>query len=162
MINKLIEEIEIALQNNMYLIALNTALILPDICGKAEYPTLSTNERYKKWYDMYIAEPKNKSPNDTLQLTGNVVYSLRCSLLHEGNPNVSKDKTNIDTFKLNIQDDYGVYLDTSTIITHANRSVSRQYQVNVRGLCFKLCELAKKYYSENKDKFNFLITQFVT
>jgi len=38
MIDKLIEEINLALDNNLYIIALNTSLTLPDICGKAEYP----------------------------------------------------------------------------------------------------------------------------
>ena len=56
MIHKLIDEIEIALENNLYLVALNTALTLPDICGKAEYPQLKTAERYKKWYDEYIGQ----------------------------------------------------------------------------------------------------------
>lgn len=46
---KLIEEINLALDNNLYLVALNTALTLPDICGKAEYPDLGPTARYKKW-----------------------------------------------------------------------------------------------------------------
>ena len=51
MILRIIDEIEKALSHDLYFAALNLALTLPDICGKAEYPNLRTGERYKKWYD---------------------------------------------------------------------------------------------------------------
>ena len=51
MILRIIDEIEKALSHDLYFAALNLALTLPDICGKAEYPDLRTGERYKKWYD---------------------------------------------------------------------------------------------------------------
>ncbi len=44
MINRLVNEIEIALKNNLYMVALNTALTLPDICGKAEFPDKSNKK----------------------------------------------------------------------------------------------------------------------
>ena len=47
----LTNEIEKALKNNLYLVALNTALTLPDICGKAEFPNKSTTKRYIEWFD---------------------------------------------------------------------------------------------------------------
>ena len=37
MINKIIEEIDKSLESEAYLSALSLVLILPDICGKAEY-----------------------------------------------------------------------------------------------------------------------------
>ena len=47
MILRIIDEIEKALNHDLYFAALNLALTLPDICGKAEYPSLrSTRERY--------------------------------------------------------------------------------------------------------------------
>lgn len=49
MINKLINEIEKALKNELYLIALNSSLILPDICGKAEYKNNGNRSRYVAW-----------------------------------------------------------------------------------------------------------------
>ena len=54
MILRIIDEIEKALNHDLYFAALNLALTLPDICGKAEHPDLRTGERYKKWYDEIV------------------------------------------------------------------------------------------------------------
>lgn len=96
MILRIIDEIEKALSHDLYFAALNLALTLPDICGKAEYPDLRTGERYKKWYDenVGVTEKPPKCTEDEPEmpyLSGEVVYSLRCSLLHEGNPNLQKN-----------------------------------------------------------------------
>ena len=64
MINKLIEEIKIALKNNLYLIALNTSLTLPDICGKAEFPNKTTKRRYIDWFDKYIGQYETTQNNN--------------------------------------------------------------------------------------------------
>ena len=49
MLLDIIAEIQNALDNNMYLAALSLALMVPDICGKAEYPDKRVGERYKDW-----------------------------------------------------------------------------------------------------------------
>ena len=111
MILRIIDEIEKALSHDLYFAALNLALTLPDICGKAEYPDLRTGERYKKWYDenVGVTEKPPKCTEDEPEmpyLSGEVVYSLRCSLLHEGNPNLQKNGKRpipIDRFSLVIQ-----------------------------------------------------------
>lgn len=47
MVNRLVEDINRALDNDAYFAALSLALTLPDICGKAKYPTeKSTKKRY--------------------------------------------------------------------------------------------------------------------
>lgn len=156
MINKLIEEINKALDNNLYIIALTNALILPDICGKAEYPELKPMQRYKKWYQEYIGEYE-RWPNDIEEkdleegenipyLSADVIYSLRCSLLHEGNPNV--DKKQVDSFRLIIDEKnkFGLYVDMAG---------SNSYDMNIRRICMIICRTVKSYYDENKEKFNF-------
>lgn len=156
MIDMLTNEIEKALKNNLYLVALNTALTLPDICGKAEFPNKSTTKRYIEWFDKYIGQYETTNKNNLPYLSGEVVYSLRCSLLHQGNPNIEEGKGNIDEFILNIQkENIGIYIDTSSVITHADGTATRSYDVNVRGICFKLCSVAKNYYKNNRSKFNF-------
>ena len=40
MMDRLIDEIYVNMNNNCFLTALSTALSIPDICGKAEYPNL--------------------------------------------------------------------------------------------------------------------------
>lgn len=53
MINRLIDEINMALSHELYFATLSLALTLPDICGKAEYPDNGSTRRYKLWYDEY-------------------------------------------------------------------------------------------------------------
>lgn len=55
MIIRLVQDIRKALENELYFVALSSALTLPDICGKAAYPTeRSSRKRYILWYDEEI------------------------------------------------------------------------------------------------------------
>ena len=166
MIQRIIDETEKALSHDLYFAALNLALTLPDICGKAEYPNLRTGERYKKWYDenVGVTEKTPKCTEDEPEmpyLSGEVVYSLRCSLLHEGNPNLQKNGKHpipIDRFSLVIQSEqpFRIYGgEESCVMTSPDGTEVRSYRVNVRRLCMVLCLCAKGYYKENKDKFDF-------
>ena len=161
LIERLVRECEIALDNNLYLVALNTALTLPDICGKAEYQNLNTSERYKKWYQENIGQYE-KCPDDAKYgwdfpyLSDTVVYDLRCSLLHQGTPNVKKEKTDIDKFVLLIEEknEFGIYMSVADL-SERNGCIKKEYRVNVRALCISLCRAAENYYRENKGKFDF-------
>lgn len=166
MILRIIDEIEKALSHDLYFAALNLALTLPDICGKAEYHDLRTGERCKKWYDenVGVTEKPPKCTEDEPEmpyLSGEVVYSLRCSLLHEGNPNLQKNGKRpipIDRFSLVIQSEqpFRIYGgEESCVMTSPDGTEVRSYRVNVRRLCMVLCLCAKGYYKENKDKFDF-------
>ena len=94
MVQRLVDDIRAALDNDLYFVALSAALTLPDICGKAAYPRLSTTNRYKKWFNKeigrYEKNPHQVSKEEMPYLSGEVIYSLRCSLFHEGNPNVKE------------------------------------------------------------------------
>lgn len=157
MVNQLINEINFALDNNLYLVALNTALTLPDICGKAEYTNeKSSKKRYIDWYDNYIGQyeinPHNTEHGINMPyLSGDVVYSLRCSLLHQGNPNIDK-KQNINQFSLVIEkkNEFDIYADSASCGNN-----ERTYKVNIRRLCCILCWTVEHYYNTNKEKFNF-------
>ena len=56
MINILVKEIKSSLNNKLFFVALNAALTLPDICGKAEYPNAEVGERYKNWINTYLTD----------------------------------------------------------------------------------------------------------
>ena len=99
LVKKLIEDMNRALDANCYYAALALTLMLPDICGKAEYPTLKSGERYKLWYNTYIgqyledSESKNApSEEKAPYLSSEVVYSLRNSFLHQGTPNIDTSR----------------------------------------------------------------------
>lgn len=160
MIEMLIDEIDQALENRLYMVALNTALTLPDICGNAKYPNLKTAERYKKWYDEYVGQKERpkKTGGDMPYLSADVVYQLRCSLLHQGNPNIEKEKTGIDCFELVIeapQEIFAVYADCSMVCQDADNTKAFNYRVSIHRLCLLLCDAARKFYLQNKEKFNF-------
>lgn len=164
MMLRLIDDVNKALEAGSYLSALSLVLTFPDICGKAEYPQeKSTAKRYKKWYDEYIGKyeqcPCEHCQNTPMPyLSGEVVYSLRNSLLHQGTPNIDPlkiiiDTNKIDCFELVIETKktFDIYTDASGIL---NGSV-RTYRVNVRRLCLIFSNSVRVYYEENKNKFNF-------
>ncbi len=159
----LLDEIEFCLENKLYLAALNMSLTLPDICGKAEYPTApSTASRYIGWYNKYMIQyHQGTSPYaaDMPYLSGEVVFNLRNSMLHSGNPSIDSKKVKheqcqIDEFELCFEKSF--LGDTSCVAYGAGmKIVKRQYSVNVYLLCYRLCRVAKEYFRDNKEKFNF-------
>ena len=163
MLLKLISDMNRALDANLYFAALSIALMLPDICGKVEFPDEGTGKRYKGWFDKYIS-PYEKSPSDgeanteMPYLSGELVYQLRNAYLHQGNPNVDKDKikelqNKIDHFQLVIEpkNQFDIYGDTSCVCDDGNRS----YRVSIRRLCLIIGKTAEGYYKANKDQFHF-------
>ena len=169
MLNRLIEDINLALDNEAYFSALSLVLTLPDICGKAKYPSeKSTRKRYIDWYDEYVGQYE-QCPCDVCKetkmpyLSGEVVYSLRNSFLHQGTPNIDnssikEDSNQIDTFTLVIEkkNEFDIYSDASSIVSSNQTEDSRKsYRVNIRRLCLILTLSAKNYYNKNREKFDF-------
>lgn len=156
MVDKIIEEINIALDNNLYFVALNSVLTLPDICGKAEYPSeKSSKKRYIDWYDKFIGQYEINPENiirgiDMPYLSGEVVYSLRCSLLHQGNPNIAGNHNINFSLLIEKKNEFDVYVDSAGVEYN-----ERTYRVSIRRLCCILCWACEKYYKNNKNKFNF-------
>lgn len=100
MIERLIEEINSNLANGQTLSALICALILPDLCGQAEYPNERTGARYKKCYAKYVGAserpPLADEPDyDRPYADEEVIYDLRCRLLHQGDLDINSKKSYI-------------------------------------------------------------------
>ncbi len=152
MINTIIQEINMCLEHKCYLSALTSALTLPDVCGKAEYPNLRIGNRYKKWYETFVYSKQTSG----IRMPKEALYDLRCNLLHTGTPALSKTK-NIKKFALIIRENSAyIPLESSLKRTDNNGSITFQiYNVNLIYLCQKLCESALNYYQANKDKFSF-------
>lgn len=169
-------DIHCALEHDCLFAALALALTLPDICGKAEYPDEKGKNRYVQWYNEYIGKyyqeaSRDERNNDNFPyLDGEAVYSLRCSYLHQGTPNINREqlKTNacmVDKFTL-ITDRYdqNVPLIFSSCKSTENSGASyRSYSIFIRFLCDLLCRTVENYYLQNQDKFTFFnynITSF--
>ena len=171
MVNKLIREINQCLDNGCVMAGLSLALILPDICGKAIYPDLNkSSDRYIKWFDEYIGQYEHDDEHMRVgmpYLSGELVYSLRNSILHQGNPNIDGKKFGIIYFELLYRQTEGVSsttgLSEAQIVKDENgndKAINKKFTVNVRDLCWKICRLAEVCYSKYKDKFNFFNYNF--
>ena len=167
MIIQLIDDMNRALDHDCFFSALSLALTLPDICGKAKYPKeKSTKKRYIDWYDEYVGKYE-KCPGDNSMpyLNGEVVYNLRCSMLHQGTPNVNsadikEEACKLDNFDLLTEKkkDINVFMDRASVCSSNlgnSERTTRSYEVNVRRLCFILSACAKAYYEEHKEQFDF-------
>ena len=170
MIERIIGDVNKALDAEAYMAALSLVLTLPDICAKAEYgESIGNKERYTKWYDDYIGQyekaPTERDEEVMPYLSGEVVYQLRCSVSHQGTPNIDSTKIKdenckIDEFALVIEKKnlLDLYADSAAIaqqIYPTKDSSKRSYQVNIRRLCFIITRAAQKYYEKNQSKFNF-------
>lgn len=150
-----------SLDSDCYLAALSIALMLPDICGKAEFPNKKVFKRYIKWYDEHIGkyeEPQKVYENDMPYLSGEVVYNLRNAFFHQGTPNIDSNKikqerNKIYKFELVFEkkNKYNIYVDSGGLINDTFRT----YRLNVRNLCLVIGKVAGNYYNNNKEKFNF-------
>ncbi len=76
--DELIEQIEIAKENSLYMLCLYSVLTLPDMAGAINSSNgKATGAKYKEWFEKYV------SPN-ILNITGSECYEFRCKVLHQG------------------------------------------------------------------------------
>lgn len=136
---------------NNSLVALMTALSLPDICGKAEYPNEKPSDRYIRWYEEWIGKYETFDDSKMLYVSGGIAYELRNSLVHEGSPKIHEDKNNHKKFKL-VKENSHMFGGSSLISSNGDREL----EINISNLIWKLCRCAEAYYEKNKDKFGFL------
>lgn len=92
--------------------------------------------------------------------SGELIYSLRCFMLHQGTPaieteNIKEERCKVDHFRLIIED---AMLGGSACVNHnADSTVRcRSLEINIVNLCTKLLINARWYYENNRDKFNFI------
>lgn len=153
MVERLVKEIYTGLRNRCYISALTTALTLPDICGKAKYPKEKTTYRYKQWLNDYVCSKQSFG----LQADADTIYNLRCSLLHDGNPSIDKQKCKIKKFALIVRENSAhAPLESSSFEEKPDGTrVCECYNININFLCEKICEAALNYYNANKELFTF-------
>ena len=163
MLERIIDEVKRSIDNECFIAALALALTIPDICGKAEYPNSGVTDRYIKWFNTYIGayeKPSDPYGTDMPYSSGELIYNLRNSMLHQGTPGldaskVKEERCKVNEFVLTISNEFDSGV--SCVSYGANNAiVNRMLEVNVVTLCSKLCAVAKVYYAENQNKFDFL------
>jgi len=120
--------------------ALALALMLPDICGKLQWPEeQKTGKRYAKWWaDNFGITYQYGSPSD--YVTGDEMWQLRCAYLHEGSSELQNHKTElsavIEKFQFTISRDHlkkegnTVWLDVQTFCENMCKQVE-DWETNI-------------------------------
>lgn len=162
MIEHLITEINSCLKNNLQIAALTMALTLPDTCGKVYCSNGRNRERYVCWYNDHIIAPQKNlfgfDNADCFYASGEVVYQLRCAMLHESNPFVCGTADKITKFSLiwrSVASASRTSIESCTQVDEEGKIISKTLSVDIVSLCQDICDAALKYYLENKDKFSF-------
>lgn len=84
-LDDVLSEIERALEQRLWLLALFGSLTLPDVCSALESDNgETTGERYRAWFDTNVAVryPSNWDPEP--MFTGADCWRYRCAMLHQG------------------------------------------------------------------------------
>lgn len=162
MIEHLITEIKSCLKNDLQIAALTMALTLPDTCGKVYCPNGKNRERYVCWYNDHVIAPKKNligfDDIDDFYASGEVVYKLRCAMLHESNPVVGGTAEKIKQFSLiwrSASSASRTPIESYTQVDEEGKIISKTLFVDIVSLCQDICDAALKYYLENKEKFSF-------
>jgi hypothetical protein len=85
-----------ALTTKNWYAALVVSLTLPDICGRLECPNKGSGARYSDWFKIWVepAYTAQIGAERTVHtfLSGGDCYALRCSLLHQGESEISQQR----------------------------------------------------------------------
>lgn len=163
----IVSEVRCCLESGNYRTALVSALTIPDICGLVEHPECrkESKKRYVDWFNDHILV--NYAKNFTSEggvsesyFDGDMCYSLRCKLFHEGNNHIDGKSINVSggegcsfEFRLIVggSDGYGRAIYS---VPGCETVVIRQVMLNINDLCGALCRGAEDFHkARNKDDF---------
>ena len=160
-----VSEVRCCLESGNYRAALVSALTIPDICGLIEHPECrkESRKRYVDWFNDHILVnyAKKFTPEGRVSesyFDGDMCYSLRCKIFHEGNNRIDVKSINVSgcedcrfEFRLIVggSDSYGRAIHS---FPGYETVVVRQVTLNVTGLCEVLCGGAEDFCkTRNKD-----------
>lgn len=91
----LIYELKKATENNLWFLAINIALTVPDICSALESENGQTDgDKYRNWVNKYLVHKYNGF------ITGDDIWKLRCASLHQGKFNHDNPRFNKVIFQV--------------------------------------------------------------
>lgn len=142
----LIKEIKIALDYNLFHVALGMALTLPDICGNIEFKETKVKKRYIDWCNSYLYN-QGFINNDKKVISGEDCYLLRCAVLHSNNLKLKENRTFL--LRISSTKDKGIYTESQL------KESSKYIELDIRHLCHILCNAAEEYYQQHTEKKDF-------
>lgn len=130
-----------AIENENWYAALALGLTLPDICGKLEDNTATSQKRYIVWFDRYMSKDYVDymiGSHKVTFMTGSDFYAIRCAFLHEGNDDISSQraKETLNRF---------IFAATSS---HKLRIDNLFLVLNVSEFCKEICEGVDAWYAD--------------
>ena len=157
-----IQEIRKALDKDCYLAALALSLTLPDICSQVENAVMDGNRTlYINWFNSHAEYDDFHFPMagfETQTFDGEMCYSLRCKVLHNGNTEVTNPKLKVlvDSFELLKPDDQD-YKPGYTYIKKTQPDGTEKVItcIAIDYLCERLCNMAEQFYNGWSNKQDF-------
>lgn len=154
-----INDIRKALSNQTYISAVALALTLPDICSQVENGTIeSSRSNYIAWVDNHLPSDDFRFPLAGFEeqtFTGNMCYSLRCSVLHSGSTDVENPRLHVtvNRFLLTKPGDAKYYNGfTYGEEKQADGTILKVTYIGIDYLCECLCDAAERFYNQWPDK----------
>ena len=163
---EIIKSIRDAMTSENVIAALAVALTIPDKCGQIAYPNeKSCKMRYTRWLQdtQFYGIPESK---ENAERDAEMVYYLRCSILHSHSSDAYEGKTCNDFLrKIELRDTginkTGIFTSfeictSRTKIRRDEKPISLEEKtliVYVYDFCEVVCQCAEKFYKDNKDKF---------
>ena len=148
MIQYYYDDIQKCFKYGCYLAALHMALSMPDYCAKVMFPEIrKTTDRYIKFIDETLTPTESCGGDNMPYLDGEIIYQIRCSLLHDLDPVPDFEKLNFsDSPQIK---DFKIRIDSQVDIATSEG----EYEYSAYRIAFVLSEICYHYYLENKDKF---------
>lgn len=158
----ILREINVCIDKKLYYVALTTALTIPDICSKLVSDEKQVKDRYVQWCNRYLFEYLPVMNKYLIQKTdwGNIIYQLRCSILHNAENDVEKKPEKYGNFKVShfkfyVDDNEECYTQPLVMNTKKNlcdRTFKQEVaiDINIGYMAFILVQGAMKFIKENK------------
>lgn len=148
--NEFVKSVYKALESGDCERALFTALILPDICSRAEHPEQTSMERWINWYNNYLANEYGRF------LSAKDFYSLRCAYLYENKTDITNQRTK-DKLRIIL------FMHDPSRSMHCNLFITT-LQLNTYTFCEDICKNIKKWIINNatNDKVNLELSKIIS
>lgn len=173
----IIKEIRQALDSSMWMTALTSSLVLPDMCAHVEkYIIEGRNDKgsksdYVKWVDKYVKILQVSCVDDDekfpVAFDGELLYTIRCNVLHEGLPylDTSDEAKNKMKSPENKIDDFHFIIDPATggwsgEVGYCENDITGEKfsrKISIQEICSYICDAAEDYYKKNKELFYALL-----
>ncbi|ANB49230.1 hypothetical protein CHR37_04625 [Bacillus velezensis] len=140
--------VEKSIEDENWYSALALALALPDICGNLQDPKRSSSDKYIGFFNDFIKQKYTRLIGDPKEpqefLNGRDMYALRCSFLHAGEVEISKQRIK------NVLDGYIFLKPNNIIYAHMNK-VNDTLQLQIDVFCKHIIQAVNEWLISYKN-----------